>query len=291
LRSHEKFVPAEVFSLPKRQVRLFLHHLWATDGSVTLTAGTDGGRVYYASTSRRLIDDVNRLLLRFGISARVRAVNGKDGYRPGWTLEVSGRDDQRRFLTEIGVHGARGELARQLLARLDAGSSNTNVDTVPLEVWQKVRTVLVQRGMTQREFAAAVGTAYCGSTMWKHAPSRERLGRMAAVLDDEHLALEATNDVFWDAVVSITSVGEDEVFDATVVGTHNFIADGVAVHNSIEQDADMVVLLHREDAYEKESPRAGEADFIVAKHRNGPTSTITVAFQGHYSRFVDMSQG
>jgi len=57
---------------------------------------------------------------------------------------------------------------------------------------------------------------------------------------------------------------------------------------SIEQDADMVILLHREDAYEKESPRAGEADVIVAKHRNGPTDTITVAFQGHYSRFVDM---
>ena len=52
---------------------------------------------------------------------------------------------------------------------------------------------------------------------------------------------------------------------------------------SIEQDADMVILLHREDAYEKESPRAGEADFIVAKHRNGPTATVTVAFQGHYS--------
>ncbi|QIJ63610.1 replicative DNA helicase [Streptomyces sp. JB150] len=59
---------------------------------------------------------------------------------------------------------------------------------------------------------------------------------------------------------------------------------------SIEQDADMVILLHREDAYEKESPRAGEADLIVAKHRNGPTATITVAFQGHYSRFVDMAQ-
>jgi replicative DNA helicase len=59
---------------------------------------------------------------------------------------------------------------------------------------------------------------------------------------------------------------------------------------SLEQDADMVILLHREDAYEKESPRAGEADFIVAKHRNGPTATVTVAFQGHYSRFVDMAQ-
>jgi replicative DNA helicase len=58
---------------------------------------------------------------------------------------------------------------------------------------------------------------------------------------------------------------------------------------SIEQDADVIILLHREDVYEKESPRAGEADFIVAKHRNGPTDTIVVAFQGHYSRFVDMA--
>lgn len=59
---------------------------------------------------------------------------------------------------------------------------------------------------------------------------------------------------------------------------------------SIEQDADMVVLVHRPDAYEKEHPRAGEADLIVAKHRNGPTADITVAFQGNYSRFVDMQQ-
>jgi replicative DNA helicase len=58
---------------------------------------------------------------------------------------------------------------------------------------------------------------------------------------------------------------------------------------SIEQDSDVVILLHREDAYERESPRAGEADLIVAKHRNGPTTTVTVAFQGHYSRFVDMA--
>jgi replicative DNA helicase len=60
---------------------------------------------------------------------------------------------------------------------------------------------------------------------------------------------------------------------------------------AIEQDADVVILLHREDMYERESPRAGEADLIVAKHRNGPTSTIVVAFQGHYSRFVDMAAG
>jgi replicative DNA helicase len=59
---------------------------------------------------------------------------------------------------------------------------------------------------------------------------------------------------------------------------------------SIEQDSDVVILLHREDVYERESPRAGEADLHVAKHRNGPTTTVTVAFQGHYSRFVDMAR-
>ena len=60
---------------------------------------------------------------------------------------------------------------------------------------------------------------------------------------------------------------------------------------AIEQDADMVILLHREDAYERESPRAGEADLIVAKHRNGPTQDVVVSSQLHYSRFVDMPHG
>ncbi len=290
-RSHEKFVPAELFNLPKRQITLFLHHLWATDGLVTVNRNGRGGRIYYASTSRRLVDDISRLLLRFGISARVRRVPARtpDG-RDGWTLDVCGGDDQRRFLQEIGVHGARGEQARRLLSIVRDVKPNTNVDTVPVDVWDRVRRVLADQKMTHRAFAAAMGTSFGGSTLWKHAPSRERLGRVAALLGDADLEMLATNDVLWDTVVSLTPVGEEEVFDATVLNGHNFIADGVAVHNSIEQDADMVVLLHREELYERESPRAGEADFIVAKHRNGPTATITVAFQGHYSRFVDMAQ-
>jgi replicative DNA helicase len=101
----------------------------------------------------------------------------------------------------------------------------------------------------------------------------------------------ACSDIYWDRIVGIEPLGPQLVYDATVKGTHNFIADGVIAHNSIEQDSDVVILLHREDQYEKESPRAGEADLIVAKHRNGPTATVTVAFQGHYSRFVDMAVG
>jgi len=59
---------------------------------------------------------------------------------------------------------------------------------------------------------------------------------------------------------------------------------------SLEQDADVVILIHREDAYDKDSPRAGEADLMVVKHRNGPTQNITVAFQGHRSRFMSMAR-
>lgn len=286
-RSHEKFVPEGVFHLPKEQITLFLRHVWATDGSVTVASNGRSGRVYYASTSRRLVDDLSRLLLRFGISTRIRTVR-KAGYRDGYTLDVSGVDDQRRFLQEIGVHGARGLNAERLLAVIRSTGANPNVDTVPRQVWDDVREMLAEQGMTHREFAAAMGTQFGGSTMWKHAPSRQRLGRVAEVLDSKDLEVLAVNDLLWDEVVAIEPMGERPVFDATVLGTHNFVANGIAVHNSIEQDADMVILLHREDAYEKESPRAGEADFIVAKHRNGPTGTITVAFQGHYSQFVDM---
>jgi replicative DNA helicase len=119
--------------------------------------------------------------------------------------------------------------------------------------------------------------------------SRQRMAEVAEVLGNAELDVLATNDVYWDAIASIEPVGELAVYDATVMGVHNFVANGLPLHNSLEQDADMVILLHREDVYEKESTRPGEADIIVAKHRNGPTRDLVVAFQGHYSRFVDMA--
>ncbi len=138
---------------------------------------------------------------------------------------------------------------------------------------------------------AAVDSRSGGDLNANICPTRTRLGRIAAVLGDAELEMVATSDAYWDTISSIESIGNQPVYDATVLGTHNFVANGIHLHNSIEQDSDVVILLHREDMYEKESPRAGEADLIVAKHRNGPTMTVTVAFQGHYSRFVDMAPG
>ncbi len=288
LRSHEKFVPDWVFGLPKSQVGLFLRHIWATDGSIGYDEKNRLGRVYYASTSRRLVDDLARLLLRFNVFTRIKRVR-KAGYRDGWHLYVYGAENQLRFLDEIGVHGERGVNAVALAGQLRDVRGDTHLDTVPKEVWGRVRTALTEQGLTHRQFATAMGTQFCGSTMWKRSPSRERLARVAEVLADADLEVLATNDVYWDAVATIEPLGEQDVYDATVMGTHNFVVEGIAAHNSLEQDADMVILLHRDDVYEKESTRPGEADLIVAKHRNGPTRDITVAFQGHYSRFVDMA--
>src|SRR5690606_25594917 len=119
------------------------------------------------------------------------------------TLDLSGVDDQRRFLQEIGVHGARGEQADRLLEIIRETKANTNVDTVPRGVWEDVRQILADQGMSHRAFAAAMGTQFCGSTMWKHAPSRQRLGRIAEILGSEELEIMAVNDLLWDQVVAV----------------------------------------------------------------------------------------
>jgi len=289
LRSHEKFIPPRIFSLSQTQLALFLRHLWATDGSVTV-ADSGAVRVYYSTTSEKLARQLQTLLLRFGIIARLHAVGNVYGH-PQWTVDVKGVKDQRRFLDEIGVHGKRGLSAVEAKKRLDLMVAAGRFDNIPSGVWERVGRIMRERSTSRNHTQIAVGSRSGGDLNFDICPSRTRLGRIAQFLDDAELEMLATNDVYWDTISSIESIGHQPVYDATVSETHNFIANGISLHNSIEQDSDVVILLHREDAYERESPRAGEADLIVAKHRNGPTATVTVAFQGHYSRFVDMASG
>jgi replicative DNA helicase len=289
LRSHDKRLPAALYSASDAEVCTFLHHLWATDGCVWIGRGASATKAYYASSSRELAYGVAHLLARLKIIARIRQVQ-KTGYQPSYHVIVADSPSLRTFCERVGVHGRQGEVAKDLAALLEGRTVNTNVDTIPIGVWNLVKAERVRAGLTEREFQAAIETHYCGTALYKSCPSRERLMRCAEVLDSDTLREIASSDVYWDRIVSIEPLGPQPVYDATVKGTHNFIADSLISHNSIEQDSDVVILLHREDVYERESPRAGEADLIVAKHRNGPVATVTVAFQGHYSRFVEMAR-
>ena len=278
-----------------------------------LDRGVDGVQVWSLDEDRRLVAAPLTAVFASGVKEvfRLTLASGRtvkaSGNHPfltygGWTaladLAAGDRIAVPRRIPaplggalgwEVGVHGARGAKAAEYLDRSASITVNTNVDTVPGEVWDLVKAERRRAGLTERAFQAAIGTAYCGSTLYRSCPSRDRLARIAEVLDSDPLRKMATDDVRWDKVVGIESLGPQPVYDATVKEVHNFVADGIVAHNSLEQDADMVILLHREDAYERESPRAGEADLVLAKHRNGPTGLVTVAFQGHYSRFVDMA--
>jgi replicative DNA helicase len=301
-RSWNKFVPEEVFGLEDQKLALFLRHLWATDGSITISRNGHGQTVstYYSSTSRRLVLDVKRMLLRFGIRSAFGKTTKKRGggvgsYRASYNLRIQGAEDQRRFLSLVGCYGERGEKIAPALEILSVLKANPNVDLVPWEVRPKVAAAMAEKGVNGRELAEALGETYNGGYLLgtperRRRFSRTRLARMAGVLESEELANIAQSDLFWDSIVEITPLGKQPTFDVTVEGTHNFIADGVVVHNSIEQDADMVMFLYRDEYYNSESDDKGIAEVIVGKHRNGPTGKVQLAWMEQYTKFASLAR-
>jgi replicative DNA helicase len=291
-RSWQKRLPGVVFALADDQVRTFLHHLWATDGCLHLRQPDQRGPVvslYYATSSEGLASDVQLLLRRLGLHAVVRRT--ASAVRPGFQVWLYGADQQCRFLEQVGVHGSRGRLVPAALEALDGTVPNPNVDVLPKEVWDQIRERRSALGITERQFQAAIERAYCGSTLYRSAPSRTRLSRIAEALDDDELRALAEDDLLWDEIVAVEPLGEEPVYDATVEEHHSFIAEGLVLHNSIEQDADIVGFIYRDEVYDGDSPDKGIAELIIAKHRNGATGVVKLAFLNHLTKFANLARG
>jgi replicative DNA helicase len=291
-RSYEKRIPVSAFRLGNVQIGLLLRHLWATDGTITPRAkGRGDHAVCFSTNSAGLAQDVAALLLRLGIVARLQQVQqGK--YRPMHVVRVSGGADQQRFLDRVGVFGPRKGGAEKLAATLRGKVLNTNVDTIPIEVFSHVRQAMRERGISQRQMASLRGTSYGGTAHFRFAPSRSMLAEYATILEDEVLASQATSHLFWDRIVSIEQDGEEEVFDLTVPGPASWLADGVVSHNSgaIEQDADVVMFIYREEVYDQNSERKGIADILVSKHRNGPIGKRELFFHDRFAKFESLDK-
>lgn len=99
----------------------------------------------------------------------------------------------------------------------------------------------------------------------------------------------ADGDIFWDKIVSIEPDGEEEVYDLTVEPNHSFLCCNIVISNSIEQDADIVMFLYRDEVYNEATEFPNQADVIVAKHRNGPTGVISLYFEKSLTKFMDAS--
>ena len=291
LRSWEKRVPERVFEQSAWGIATFLRHLWATDG--LLWPGTDRNypAIRYDSSSERLSRDVVSLLLRLGITARIHEVPMPGKGRASWRVDVQGQNDQKAFLRSIGSVGeVRANRANAIEERLAALRANTNRDGLPKEAWQTiVRPAMAAAGVTTRALHAEVGNAYCGSTLYRSGLSRERAARVAQIVGSDELRSLAASDVFWDRVVSVEPDGDDDVYDLTVDGLHNFVAEDVSVHNSIEQDADLVAFIYRDEYYNDESDQQGLAEVILSKHRNGPTDSMKLSFLKRYAKFADLA--
>ncbi|MBA4063276.1 MAG: replicative DNA helicase [Isosphaera sp.] len=228
--ARDKFVPAPVFTLPRGQLALFLNRLFATDRWATVTGGS--GRLGFATVSERLARQVQHLLLRFGVVARLRhrRVKYRGTRRPAWQLDVTDPPSVRAFAEEVGVFGKEAAAGRAAAA--GAGRrGKPNRDVVPADVWQDLGRA--KGSASWAEVAGRIGLPR-GTNLHvgTRGVSRGRLRKLAAAVGSDDLARLADSDVYWDEVVSIEPAGDRQVYDLTVPGTHNFVANDVCVHNT-----------------------------------------------------------
>jgi replicative DNA helicase len=265
-------LPRFVFALPDFQLRLFFRHFFAEVGVVDCGSQT----IDAAVVSPQMASDVQALLRRLEIDSSTSASSASSGSRVG----IDEPESVGMFIDGVGIYGAAGARLFELRTALVASSSR---EQVPFDVLDVVRAAGSGSGVSYSVVREALGKRGSRSPV-------ERLSELGDVFQNKELRQIAEADVVWDQVIEITSIGNQQVFDATVPGTHNFVANGIVTHNSLEQDADVVMFLYRDEVYNAESPDKGTAEVLVSKHRNGPVGTTQLAFIDRYTRFANMAR-
>ncbi len=229
--SDTKFIPEEIFELPNHQIARFLAVLFGCDGYVHVTERL--GHIGYTTISERLARDVQHLLMRFGICSCIRTLKRKvyEGTeKVAREVRVTDQRSLARFAMIIRVVGKEPGLGT-VLDRVQTATAMTNVDTAPVEVWNRVLAAKGTRSWAEVSEAAGYGRSH-NWHVGSRGLSRDRLLQLADVLGSPELGDLGDSDIWWDEVVSIEEVGEEETYDLTVPMHHNFVADDVIVHNS-----------------------------------------------------------
>ncbi len=171
------------------------------------------------------------------------------------------------------------------------GGADPGHDTIPPAVWDYIeRKGLMVMGMRAHDLIDRLGADEGCHRVYERGVSRGLMRRIADELPDPYLADLGVSDVLWDEVVAVEPKGTAPVFDATVAATHNFVANGIVAHNSIEQDADVVLFIYRDEYYNPDSDQRGMAEIIVSKHRNGPTGSTRLAFRDQFTQFANLAR-
>jgi len=226
-----KAVPDAIFCLPRTQLAVFLKILFSCDGSVYLT-GQGTPALSYSTISKRLAHDIQHLLLRFGFVAKLRTkpmtVNGAPYI--AYELQMLGVAEVQRFLTEIGIWGrqeARARIAEMPVPTL----TSTHFDTVPTGpfFWQHLGEVT--EGVSFKVISARAGITI-HNRRHERPLTRKLVGALATAYPSPHLHALANGDIYWDEIEWVVPAGEEAVYDLTVPGAANFVANDLIVHNS-----------------------------------------------------------
>lgn len=290
VRSYDKKIPESVFACNKRKVALFLHHLWGTDGNISQIKSKDRKpslSIYYSSTSHTLSHQVQHLLLRLGIQSTLRKIPSKT--RPVYTVNIQGANQQIAFLNTVGSSGQRGVRSQEFVEQLSTVIQNPNLDVIPKEAWKLfVLPAKEKLQMSWRQFSQHLNVSYSGTSLFKRGISRHRMQLINDILKNEQLSCFAESDIYWDEIMSIEKMGEEDVYDATVENLHNFVANDFIVHNSIEQDSDIVMFLLRREYYDP-NDKPGMAEVIIAKNRHGGIGNVNLTFVKEFAQFRNYS--
>jgi replicative DNA helicase len=240
------------------------------------------------------------------LDERLRLVPGPmshvfcSGTKPVFELQLaSGRavtaSANHPFLTLDGwVHLAHLAAGMHVASSRRSGPAvDPRNDAIPREVWDYIeqKGLLVNGALRAHDLIERLGESSGGRhRVYAQGVSRSLISRIADALPDQFLADLGASDVLWDEIVAIEPRGVEPVYDATVPGTHNFVAGDIVVHNSIEQDADVVLFIYRDEYYNPESDQRGLAEIIVAKHRNGPVGATKLVFHGDYTSFENAAR-
>jgi len=279
-RSRIKVIPEPIFELPNVKIAFFLKHLWSTDGCIFIQNSQKSKvSIYYATGSKIMAHQVSHLLLRLGIISTI-TVSKKAGYEDIWNVRIQSKPEQLKFIKIVGSVGEKVKAIIEAKKFLAGIKENPNNDIIPKEIWNYIEALRKQKGLSARDFHSKMGWAYSGTQRFGNGIGRDRLAKINRILKDKHLANLATSDIYWDEIKTIEKIGVREVYDMTVDKHPNFVVNDILVHNSIEQDADVVMFLWREDDENQENMMLD-----IAKHRNGPLRNIPLHFKGDRIRF------
>jgi replicative DNA helicase len=291
--SYDKRIPESVFTAAGYYgTRSLLRTLFSTDGCLTRRKyrnGTFLWSLHYDTVSLGLAEDVRDLLLRFGIIAQVSSgYMSKKATTPLYRVCVEDSRHLAAFCHQIGIEGRKADLVLRCTAELVGRRAKPIVDRLPIgitnELWARKRATALSWG--ELGFRLQSGKSL----------DRPTAAALARRLHAEDIYRRATNDLLWDRVVSIVPKGRMPVFDLVMPGTHNFVANGLVVHNSgeLEQVADLVLFIYREEYYDAAKARSEDKEHIaeirVAKHRNGPVADLEMFFHKEHGRFRDLDR-